>query len=98
MSMEISGWGASLSASLSETFSHSITVSKSEEKTQEFSTSSIDGEVVVFTVWQLYERFEIVNQDGTTWSDANYAPATAAPPIVNKLEFFVQDVTRFPDN
>jgi len=65
-------WGISLSASLTETFSHEVTVSSETTVEQEFSASSIEGKVVHFTAWQLIEVFRICNCDSSAYTDPSY--------------------------
>jgi hypothetical protein len=88
---------ASLSASLTETFSKSLTVSEESTDSKEFGCSSIQGKKIVFTVWQLVERYQIVNRDGTAWCDSNYGSQVSAATVTNRLQRFYTSVVKFKD-
>ncbi len=65
-------WGIGLSAELTKTFSHSITVTSESSVTKQFSANSIQGKTIVFTTWQLIEAFRICNADSSVYSDPTY--------------------------
>jgi hypothetical protein len=65
-------FGISLSAELTRTFEHSITVSSETSVTKQFSCSSIEGKTLVCTAWQLVEGYRICNADSTTYTDRTW--------------------------
>ena len=67
-----SAYGIGLSAELTRTFTHSITISTETSITKEFSCESIDGKTLVFTVWQLVEGFRICNADSSQYTDRTF--------------------------
>lgn len=67
-----SRWGLSLSAKLTATFSHQVTVSEATTIQHTFSSSAIEGKVVHFTAWQLVEMFRLCNGDLSDYTDPEY--------------------------
>ena len=67
-------WGIGLSAELTRTFSHSITVSSETSVTKEYFCPSASGKTIVFTAWQLVEGFRICNADTTVYTDPEFDP------------------------
>lgn len=65
-------FGITLSAELTRTFEHSITVSSETSVTKQFSCSSIEGKTIVFTAWQLVEGFRICSADSTGYTDRTW--------------------------
>ena len=65
-------FGVTLSAELTRTFEHSITVSSETSVTKQFSCGSIEGSTIVFTAWQLVEGFRICNADSTGYTDRTW--------------------------
>jgi hypothetical protein len=53
-----------LSARVSRTLSKSITISSERETTEQFHFTVDDGETIVWTLWQLVDRFGVVDADG----------------------------------
>jgi hypothetical protein len=72
---------AAVSASLTKTFSTTVTVSESE--TQSFSRmlEGSAGKRTCFVLWVLYEQYSFANADGTPFTDPNYVfdPGTQDP-------------------
>ena len=65
-------FGIFLSAELTKTFEHSITVSSETSVTKQFACNSIEGKTIVFTAWQLVEGFRICNADSTGYTDRTW--------------------------
>jgi hypothetical protein len=67
-----SAYGIGLSAELTRTFTHSITISSETSVTKQFTCESIEGKTLVFTVWQLVEGFRICNADSSQYTDRTF--------------------------
>ncbi len=63
---------ASLSGSLSETFTTSREVSEEESVEVTHQVTGIDGKTVIFSVWRSVERYTFVDADGNVYTDPNY--------------------------
>ncbi len=64
---------AELSKSLTKTFSNSITVSRDSTKSVNIRVNGVEGKQRVFVIWQMCERYEIVDAGGNVWTDSNFA-------------------------
>lgn len=65
-------YGIGLSAELTRTFTHSITISSETSVTKQFTCESIEGKTIVFTVWQLVEGFRICDADSSCYTDHTF--------------------------
>jgi hypothetical protein len=82
-----------LSAKLSESTSTSITISEEKTVTETYSFEVPEGNVCIYTLWQLIEEFALTDQAGNeiTWR-GSYFPIKNMPPIVPKFP------AKFPQN
>ena len=83
-----------LSAELTRTFSHSVTVSSETSVTKEFSCESIEGERIVFSAWQLVDGFRICNADSSEYDDPTFNHLVI-PEIDNATSTLYMSVVRF---
>jgi len=87
-------FGISLSAELTRTFEHSITVSSETSVTKQFSCGSIESKTIVFTAWQLVEGFRICNSDSTSYTDRTWNHMVI-PAIDNATTTVYMSVVKF---
>lgn len=69
---------ASVSGTLSETFSSSVAVSETNSETFTKRVTGKDGKVVQFMVWELVEEYSITDADGEPLTDENYVVTTSS--------------------
>jgi hypothetical protein len=67
---------ASVSGTLSETFSSSVTVSETNAETFTKRVTGKEGKVIQFMVWELVEEYSITDADGEPLTDDNYVVTT----------------------
>ncbi len=85
---------AKFSAELSQTFKKEITISEQKEESLQFQVDSpAENELLSWTLWQLYEGYRIVDENGNTWSDPNYY--VELPLIENGLDHYESKITKF---
>jgi hypothetical protein len=63
---------ASLSASLTKTFSTSVTVSESATKSFSRELDGTEGKRTCFVLWVLYEQYSFAHEDGTPYEAPGY--------------------------
>lgn len=86
---EFEGISAKVSASLTKTFSTTVTFEQS--KTEEFSRTleGLAGKRNIFVLWVLKERYSFVNEDGTPFFDPNFEfPDTPQDPLTGRPYMF----------
>lgn len=64
---------ASVSASLTQTFSTTVTVSESETRSFARQLEGSEGKRTCFVLWVLYEQYSFTHEDGTPFTDPYYA-------------------------
>jgi hypothetical protein len=84
---------ASISGTLSESFSSSTTVSESTSETFTKTVSGKDDAYVQFMVWELVETYSFSDENGDTWEDDAYVIAPAM--LVRRGAGVVLQVTEF---
>ena len=89
-----SAYGIGLSAELTRTFTHSITISTETSVTKQFTCESIEGKSLVFTVWQLVEGFRICNADSSQYTDHTFNHLVV-PVIDNATSNLYMSVVQF---
>ena len=95
-----------ISAKLSETTTHSVTITNQTEDDETFHLSVPAGKIGVWTLWQLAEAFVIVDQNGNPLSYSGSTPrgfinANVTLPqnrFVNLRSQYRADVVTFDDN
>ena len=78
----------SLSAELTTTFTHSVTVETEVSKSEALACTpdaAMPGNTFHCSFWQLEEIFEIVDREGAPWTDPFYATA-ATPALVSRTK------------
>jgi hypothetical protein len=70
--VEIGALSASVSETLSETYSTSVTITESTSDTFERSVRGVEGKTTRFMIWSLVERYSFTDADGAPISDASY--------------------------
>lgn len=94
LGVSASGWGVGLSAELTQTFTHEVTVSSETSITKTFTCNSEQGKIIQFTVWQLVEGFRFRNSDGTAFTDPEY-DFYQLPDIGNETNQLYMSVVEF---
>jgi len=94
LGVSASGWGVGLSAELTQTFTHEVTVSSETSITKTFTCNSEQGKIIQFTVWQLVEGFRFRNSDGTAFTDPVY-DFYQLPDIGNETNQLYMSVVEF---
>lgn len=94
LGVSASGWGVGLSAELTQTFTHEVTVSSETSITKTFTCNSEPGKILQFTVWQLVEGFRFRNSDGTAFTDPVY-DFYQLPDIGNETNQLYMSVVEF---
>lgn len=94
LGLSASGWGLGLSAELTSTFSHSVTISSESSVTKTFTCPSEAGSTIQFTVWQLVEGFQFCNDDGTPFTDPEYDFYSSVT-IASETDELYMSVARF---
>ncbi|UCB44308.1 MAG: hypothetical protein JSV25_08755 [Spirochaetota bacterium] len=96
LGVSASGWGVGLSAELSQTFTHEVTVSSETSITKTFTCNSVPGKIIQFTVWQLVEGFRFRNSDYTAFTDPVY-DFYQLPEIGNETDQLYMSVVEFDE-
>ena len=94
LGVSASGWAVGLSAELTQTFTHEVTVSSETSITKTFTCNSLPGKIIQFTVWQLVEGFRFRNSDGTAFTDPVY-DFYQLPDIGNETDQLYMSVVEF---
>jgi hypothetical protein len=83
----------SVSGTLSETFSSSVTVSESKTETFTKTVTGASGKIVQFMVWELIEKYSFCDEDGNLYSDPHYVIPAAS--IVRRASAVYLQATEF---
>jgi hypothetical protein len=92
-----------LSAKLSQTLSSSITITEEESVTESYSIEVKDGSTVIYTLWQLIEKFALVDNAGNPieWKGRFAIPGLAIPAhlgenvYINRRNQYASDPVEF---
>jgi len=63
---------AEISTEFHQDFEHEVTVSSEETVTRTYSATAPDDKIMLLALWQLRERFVIVDGEGNPWSDPGF--------------------------
>lgn len=80
-----------LSSKVTETVTHSETISSQTTNTRTFKMPCVPGQYTGWTIWQLNEEFDILGPDGQPWVDPNYRAELW--PVTNASVMTAQAVT-----
>ncbi len=70
-----SSWGfvsAEIESEFHQDFNHEVTVSSEETFTKTYTATAPESKTMLLALWQLRERFVIVDSEGNPWNDPNY--------------------------